>query len=334
MHNKLIDIIKQVGANGLIFFTFSAADLHWLDLHNLISNISNIIDVSLVQAIQTCYHNLNENLHIATWFFICRFEKVSNTPVVDWNAMQQNENSMNNIIAYIDLIVTAMNPNTTTIYTSEQHLYLSKAELFLELAKYNQIESNFYNNNNEVFIDPSTLNDKQRKIYNYVTLHYFKTLPNSTNQSIESLYAIIIGIASISKSYIIKAIHNYIFEIAQKYKINPKEEPPILILAPTGVIAFNINEEKSGICFHMQFPLCLAWAITIHKSQDLTLLQTVLDIDNKEFAIGFIFIAVARVYTLSDLLFSSTFSYDRLQKLDKSTCLQQRLAKEQKLLSL
>ena len=40
--NELLDFIKQIGHQGLIFFTFSAADLHWPELHNLISNGENI----------------------------------------------------------------------------------------------------------------------------------------------------------------------------------------------------------------------------------------------------------------------------------------------------
>ncbi|CAG8717670.1 1091_t:CDS:2 [Ambispora leptoticha] len=72
-------------------------------------------------------------------------------------------------------------------------------------------------------------------------------------------------------------------------------------------------------CSHMRFPSCLAWAITIHKSQGLTLPQTVLDIGNKEFVIGLTFATVSGVRALSELLFNSTFSYNRLQKLETST---------------
>ena len=32
---KLSDIIKQIGHQGLIFFTFSTADFHWPELHKL-----------------------------------------------------------------------------------------------------------------------------------------------------------------------------------------------------------------------------------------------------------------------------------------------------------
>ncbi|CAG8747558.1 17483_t:CDS:1, partial [Cetraspora pellucida] len=47
--------------------------------------------------------------------------------------------------------------------------------------------------------------------------------------------------AGIGKSYVIKAIHDRMFEIVQQHQINPCEEPTILVLAPTGVAAFNIN---------------------------------------------------------------------------------------------
>jgi len=41
---ELSDLIKQIGHQGLIFFTFSAADLHWPDLHKLILRCTNEVD--------------------------------------------------------------------------------------------------------------------------------------------------------------------------------------------------------------------------------------------------------------------------------------------------
>src|SRR5439155_23552936 len=41
---ELTDMIKQIGHQGLIFFTFSAADLHWPDLHKLMSRCTNEVD--------------------------------------------------------------------------------------------------------------------------------------------------------------------------------------------------------------------------------------------------------------------------------------------------
>ncbi|GES92107.1 ATP-dependent DNA helicase Pif1-like [Rhizophagus clarus] len=51
-------------------------------------------------------------------------------------------------------------------------------------------------------------------------------------------------------------------------------------------------EGKSGtICSRQQVPLCLAWAITVHKSQGLTLSKAKINIGSKEFAAGLTFIA-------------------------------------------
>ena len=38
---ELMDMIKQVGSQGMVFFTFSAVDLHWPDLHNLMPSGEN-----------------------------------------------------------------------------------------------------------------------------------------------------------------------------------------------------------------------------------------------------------------------------------------------------
>ena len=44
-------------------------------------------------------------------------------------------------------------------------------------------------------------------------------------------------------------------------------------------------------CSRLQLRLKLAWAITIHKSQDLTLDRAVINIGKKEFSTGLTFIA-------------------------------------------
>jgi len=60
----------------------------------------------------------------------------------------------------------------------------------------------------------------------------------------------------------------------------------------------------------MQFPLCLAWTITIHKSQGLTLQHSVINLGNKEFATDLTFVGISRVRALADLLFDSAISFD------------------------
>ena len=60
----------------------------------------------------------------------------------------------------------------------------------------------------------------------------------------------------------------------------------------------------SGIqCSCLQLPLKLAWAVTIHKSQGLTLDKVVIDIGKREFSSGLTFVACSRVRQVQDLLF-------------------------------
>jgi hypothetical protein len=138
---ELMDMIKQIGHQGLIFFTFSAADLHWPELHQLMpSDDQGEEDSSAKQRQQ----NIINNPHIATWFFNKRFEnffndvlvkqwnledwwyrfkwqhrgsvhvhgigKKRNAPIIDWNKMKNDENEMKKVIKYADSIVTTINP--------------------------------------------------------------------------------------------------------------------------------------------------------------------------------------------------------------------------------
>ena len=74
-------------------------------------------------------------------------------------------------------------------------------------------------------------------------------------------------------------------------------------------------ESKSGTsCSRLQIPLCLAWAITVHKSQGLTLAKAKIDLGSKEFAAGLSFVAVSRVRLLNDVYFKQ-FTLERLQRI-------------------
>ena len=63
-----------------------------------------------------------------------------------------------------------------------------------------------------------------------------------------------------------------------------------------------------------QYPLMLAWGITIHKSQGLTLEKVVVELGDKDFAAGLTFVAISRVKTLKGLAFRTHFDHARLKK--------------------
>ncbi|KAJ7937883.1 hypothetical protein B0H13DRAFT_1491503, partial [Mycena leptocephala] len=63
-----------------------------------------------------------------------------------------------------------------------------------------------------------------------------------------------------------------------------------------------------------QLPPTLAWAITIHKSQGITLDKATLTLATKDFSSGLSLVAISRVKTLKGIAFRKSFGWARLQK--------------------
>ena len=105
-------------------------------------------------------------------------------------------------------------------------------------------------------------------------------------------------------------------------------EHPKVIPIPTFKGDF---EHDSKNCTRVQFPIMLAWAITIHKCQGMTLDNAVIDIGKKEMAAGLTFVAISRVRRLEDLAFSATYPLSRLERIRNGKRMVERLEEERRL---
>ena len=83
------------------------------------------------------------------------------------------------------------------------------------------------------------------------------------------------------------------------------------IIEPILIDYFIWNSETNKKVAVAQIPLIYAWAITIHKSQGVTLEAAIMDIGNNIFEYGQTYVALSRVKTLSGL-YLSNFDYTKI----------------------
>ena len=90
------------------------------------------------------------------------------------------------------------------------------------------------------------------------------------------------------------------------------------------------SQSLDGMHERQQLPLKLAWVITIHKSQGLTLPKAWIDIGQTEKTAGISYVAISRVKTLSSCIIEP-MTFERLKDLRKSANLKYRLEEEKRL---
>jgi hypothetical protein len=73
----------------------------------------------------------------------------------------------------------------------------------------------------------------------------------------------------------------------------------------------------TSACTRKQFPLTVSYAITVHKSQSITVDKMVTDLSERDFQTGLSYVAVSRVKMLEGLMIDAPFEraslhYDKL----------------------
>jgi len=95
----------------------------------------------------------------------------------------------------------------------------------------------------------------------------------------------------------------------------------------------NFSESLGSSYERTQFPIRLAWAITIHKSQGLTLDKIWIDLGNSERSPGLSYVALSRARNLQSIIVEP-MSFQRLESLGKSKTLNERVEEEKRLSSI
>ena len=91
------------------------------------------------------------------------------------------------------------------------------------------------------------------------------------------------------------------------------DDPQVVPVAPL-TTTFGTDKSLS----RTNIPLCLCWAITIHKSQGQTYKRAVVSLGDKEHSLGLTYVAISRVVSIDGLLLIGNYSRSRLLRVNQS----------------
>lgn len=205
-----------------------------------------------------------------------RLNKIDNTQLTIINSRYQPNFLHTNSNQYITL--TSTNQLATDI--NEYHLNLIVEEEFSFLAK---IEGDFEKRS---YPTDAVLSLKKGAQIMFVKNDFGKRWVNGTIGKISN-----IGDDFIEAS-VVENGHEYIYSVGQEnWEIRRYRYDP------------NINKLSADIVgIFTQYPLKLAWAITIHKSQGLTFDNIVIDLGRGAFAHGQTYVALSRCTNLEGII--------------------------------
>ncbi|KAJ3455383.1 hypothetical protein MRS44_013983 [Fusarium solani] len=140
-----------------------------------------------------------------------------------------------------------------------------------------------------------------------------------------------------------------IYDVAWNEGANPCEDPPAVIMVDfdsyDGPPYLTTDEGRKIVpilpvtrdflvgnetCARTQFPLIVAFAITVHKCQSLTKDQIVTDLATRDFQAGISYVAVSRVTSLQGLLLEAPFDRQNLYNYTPTEGMKIRLADQQR----
>ena len=99
--------------------------------------------------------------------------------------------------------------------------------------------------------------------------------------------------------------------VAVLVKFEDYQGPTLDQNAAVPIVPIICNSNSTENMERQHLPLKFSWAITMHKSQGLTIPRAVIDLGLKEEVAGLAYVAISRVRKLSDLVIEPT-SHERL----------------------